>query len=278
MTAASTAQELRGRGGHGHTSVRDDLGRHCARRLDARRLTAQVAFSRADQSAYDNGTSHRDQGINGRATRRARTLGGRAPAWLWLRYQHRMTLLSVGLMTVGLIPLLDNGSRLCWALPSRVHEGFLVTGSPSWRSTASCPEGPSSRHPESFPVAQAQFRLGSCRSYVWVADGQEVGFPPSTTNLEDREMSKLDHTDSPATNDYATVYVAFELSKANWNLGVILPGSAEVEPLHDFGRRPDGAGGTSCGMAQRRRRGPASRCGSRRATRPALMGTGCIAG
>jgi transposase len=61
-----------------------------------------------------------------------------------------------------------------------------------------------------------------------VADGQEVGFPPSTTNLEDREMSKLNHTDTPAAAEYATVYVAFELSKANWHLGVILPGSQKL--------------------------------------------------
>ncbi|MFZ0763941.1 MAG: IS110 family transposase [Bradyrhizobium sp.] len=41
-------------------------------------------------------------------------------------------------------------------------------------------------------------------------------------------MLKLDHTDSPTTNDYATVYVAFELSKAKWKLGVMLPGSAKM--------------------------------------------------
>src|SRR6266850_1992008 len=38
-------------------------------------------------------------------------------------------------------------------------------------------------------------------------------------------MTNLDHTDTPATEDYATVYVAFELSKAKWMLGVILPGA-----------------------------------------------------
>src|SRR6266480_8160084 len=63
---------------------------------------------------------------------------------------------------------------------------------------------------------------------VWVADGQEVGFPPFATNLEDREMSKLNHTDASAAAEYATVHLAFELSKANWHLGVILPRSQKL--------------------------------------------------
>jgi len=41
-------------------------------------------------------------------------------------------------------------------------------------------------------------------------------------------MTSLDHTDTPASVDYATVYVAFELSKAKWMLGVILPGSKKL--------------------------------------------------
>src|SRR3984893_15990437 len=38
-------------------------------------------------------------------------------------------------------------------------------------------------------------------------------------------MSKLNLTDTPAAAEYATIYVAFELSKAKWKLGVMLPGS-----------------------------------------------------
>jgi transposase len=34
----------------------------------------------------------------------------------------------------------------------------------------------------------------------------------------------LGRTDAPAAGEYATVYVAFELSKAKWKLGVVLPG------------------------------------------------------
>jgi transposase len=41
-------------------------------------------------------------------------------------------------------------------------------------------------------------------------------------------MSKLDHTDAPAVVEYATVHVVFELSKAKWLLGVLLPGSAKL--------------------------------------------------
>ena len=41
-------------------------------------------------------------------------------------------------------------------------------------------------------------------------------------------MSKLNLTDTSAAAEYATVYVAFELSKAKWKVGVMLPGSQRV--------------------------------------------------
>src|SRR5712664_2413889 len=41
-------------------------------------------------------------------------------------------------------------------------------------------------------------------------------------------MSTLDHTDTPVVSEYATVYVVFELSKAKWQLGVMLPGSEKL--------------------------------------------------
>lgn len=41
-------------------------------------------------------------------------------------------------------------------------------------------------------------------------------------------MSKLDHTDTPATAEHATVYLAFELSKKKWKLGVTLPASQKM--------------------------------------------------
>ena len=37
-----------------------------------------------------------------------------------------------------------------------------------------------------------------------------------------------DRTDTPAATEYASVYVAFELSKAKWLLGIIVPGSGKM--------------------------------------------------
>jgi transposase len=39
---------------------------------------------------------------------------------------------------------------------------------------------------------------------------------------------KIDHTGTPACAEYATVYLVFELSKAKWKLGVMLPGSQKM--------------------------------------------------
>jgi len=41
-------------------------------------------------------------------------------------------------------------------------------------------------------------------------------------------MTNPDRTDAPASAEYATVHLAFELSKATWKLGVILPGSQKM--------------------------------------------------
>ena len=39
---------------------------------------------------------------------------------------------------------------------------------------------------------------------------------------------RADHPDAPAWCEYATVYVAFELSKSKWQLGVLTPGSEKM--------------------------------------------------
>jgi transposase len=39
---------------------------------------------------------------------------------------------------------------------------------------------------------------------------------------------KLDRTDTPTEAEYGTVYVAFELSKAKWKLGIVVPGSEKM--------------------------------------------------
>lgn len=41
-------------------------------------------------------------------------------------------------------------------------------------------------------------------------------------------MLKLDHTDASAADEYGTVYVAFELAKARWQLGILLPGAQKM--------------------------------------------------
>src|SRR5215468_30492 len=41
-------------------------------------------------------------------------------------------------------------------------------------------------------------------------------------------MLNLDRTDAPAASEYATVELVFELSKAKWKLGVMLPGSPRM--------------------------------------------------
>ena len=41
-------------------------------------------------------------------------------------------------------------------------------------------------------------------------------------------MLKFDHAGTPASDEYATVYVVFELSKAKWKLGVTLPNSDKL--------------------------------------------------
>jgi hypothetical protein len=53
-------------------------------------------------------------------------------------------------------------------------------------------------------------------------------------------MSNFDRIGTPASAEYATVHVVFELSKAKWKLGVLLPDS---QPLHDCWRRLEGVGG-----------------------------------
>src|SRR4029450_11862065 len=37
-----------------------------------------------------------------------------------------------------------------------------------------------------------------------------------------------DHTDTRAGCEYATIYVAFELSKAKWQLGIMMPGAEKL--------------------------------------------------
>jgi transposase len=42
------------------------------------------------------------------------------------------------------------------------------------------------------------------------------------------QVKQIDHTGTPAATEYATAHLVFELSKANWRLGVVLPGSQKM--------------------------------------------------
>src|SRR5260370_25249613 len=95
--------------------------------------------------------------------------------------------------------------------------------------------------------------------------------------ISEIKMLKLARTDAPTAEEYATVHVAFELSKAKVEARRNVAGLGKDEPRYDSRRRLGGADGTFCGGA-RRLQGPASRCGSCRDTMRALMGTGCVAG
>ena len=57
-------------------------------------------------------------------------------------------------------------------------------------------------------------------------------------------MLNLDLTGTPASGEYATVYLVFELSKGNWKLGLMLPGSEKL-------RRYTIAGGDLTALAAR---------------------------
>lgn len=46
---------------------------------------------------------------------------------------------------------------------------------------------------------------------------------------------KADRTDAPTMQDYATVYVVFELSKSKWKLGVMIAGSAKMSQFTTAG-------------------------------------------
>src|SRR6202171_6822041 len=102
-----------------------------------------------------------------------------------------------------------------------------------------------------IPSARRSFeaRKGAHLRSYGSAGGQEVRIGVATTIQPRRtKMTSLDHTDAPATVDYATVYVAFELSKAKWMLGVILPGSKKLG-------RYTIAGGDGAALAPGRLRG-----------------------
>src|SRR6516165_4895250 len=110
------------------------------------------------------------------------------------------------------------------ARPLRPGEPRRATASASATSdqVALC-----SRHPSR--LACSQVAACSHLRYYGAASGQEVriGFP---TTIQPRriKMTNPDHTGTPAATEYATVHLVFELSKATWKLGLLLPGSKKL--------------------------------------------------
>src|SRR5258708_39282429 len=74
--------------------------------------------------------------------------------------------------------------------------------------------------PPARPRLWPSFETPTCGRllrYYGAVGGQEVRIGVATTIQPRRTKTmNLAHTDTPTIEDYATVYVAFELSKAKW--------------------------------------------------------------
>src|ERR1700737_1647650 len=116
-----------------------------------------------------------------------------------------------------------------------------------WRITPSAPIRPTiyfrphgeeallQRRLEPWPRVRAVWpsfetpRKGAAPQILWGGGGSGgLGLVCRLIQTLEIKMLKLDHTDAPTTNEYATVHIAFELSKAKWKVGVMLPGSAKM--------------------------------------------------
>jgi hypothetical protein len=78
--------------------------------------------------------------------------------------------------------------------------------------------------------------------------GDSISFP--TIQPQRIKMLHLDGTDAPDASEYATVCLVFELSKGQMEARGDAARLAENEPVHDCGRRRDGAGGAIDGSTQ----------------------------
>ena len=108
------------------------------RSFDNRRQVG--SFFGLTNSAYDSGTSHRDQGISKAGNRRARTLAVEL-AWLWLRYQPESELSRWFHARVGdlkgrirRIAIVALARKLMIALWRYVTTGVVPTGAVSRQS------------------------------------------------------------------------------------------------------------------------------------------------
>src|SRR5207245_9193381 len=88
---------------------------------------------------------------------------------------------------------------------------------------------------------------------------------------------RTDHTDAPAGGEYATIYLAFELSKAKWQLGIMMPGAEKMSRY-----RIDGGDMAALSGVLLRARGKAAQEGKPVVSYPAMRRgstvIGCTAG
>jgi transposase len=91
-------------------------------------------------------------------------------------------------------------------------------------------------------------------------------------------MKKLDRTDAPAAAEYATVYLAFELSKAKWKLGVLLPGSQKLSRYRIGGGDLAALAARLADMRKKAAAVVGGRCASCHATKQAWTAIGCTDG
>ena len=89
-------------------------------------------------------------------------------------------------------------------------------------------------------------------------------------------MMRTDHTDTPAGSEYATVYLAFELSKAKWQLGIMMPGTEKMSRYRIDGGDLAALSSAAALAATMSRRG--SRFVSCLAMKRVLTVIGCTAG
>jgi hypothetical protein len=71
-------------------------------------------------------------------------------------------------------------------------------------------------------------RLFDKLRYYGAAGDREVGLVCENNRPRRRKMTNHFSAEAPATKDYATVHVAWELSKGSWKLGILVPGAERM--------------------------------------------------
>jgi hypothetical protein len=81
-------------------------------------------------------------------------------------------------------------------------------------------------------------------------------------------MTYLACPDTPAVSEYVTVHIAWELSKADWKLGVILPGAKTIS-RYAIGDLRSGSTAAAPGASENRARDEETPCARTKKQEPA---------